>query len=279
MLRAITAAALMALAWVTATTAVQDQVSRPLTFEVASVRPNTTTGLGVSTVRVGPGGRFRASNVPVQRLIRMAYGLAESDQITGPAWTMEERFDVDAVAPMDIPPNTADGASPELAAMLRALLENRFSLRVQRATRESSIYALVRLNPGGFGPRLRPSECAALAKAKDPATPPAPRGCGERAGPGLLSNRGRSVQRLAQQLSGLVDRTVVDQTGLAGDFDVDLEWAPNTNPSVGSVPATAQTSLPSIFTAVQEQLGLKLEPRREGRPTLVIEGVERPTAN
>jgi uncharacterized protein (TIGR03435 family) len=165
--------------------------------------------------------------------------------------------------------------------MVRSLLRDRFELQVHLETEEAEIYRLVRARRGGaLGPGLKPSDagCSTIR----PAAPPLPLApgtlprCGGRIGPGTLTFNGVRIGDLAaRDLTRAVGAVVVDQTGITGDFDVTLEWAPDRrNPDTG-----ARTNEPgvSIFTAVQEQLGLTLEPSRGAVDVLVIDRIERPT--
>lgn len=210
----------------------------------------------------------------------MAYELGRTDQIVGPGWTNSERFDIEAIASSEAPASVSPGT---VALMLRALLEDRFDLRIRIDSDESPVYVLVRANSDGFGPRLRRTDidCAALLERAATARPATgARSCSEKVGPGVISYRGRTIQRLAEHLSTMVDRRVVDRTGLEGDFDLDLEWAadltarPLADPAIGT-----REERPSLSAAVQEQLGLRLQSRREPLPVLVVERVTRPTEN
>lgn len=249
-----------------------------LQFEVASVKPNKT-GDPNSALRLQPGGRIVATNVALRLLIRNLYNV-QADQIVGaPDWIESERFDIEAKADREYPPQ-ADAPAPELLAMMRNLLADRFQLVVHRESREMPVYALVAARADKtFGPQMRrvDVDCAAEAaramaarrggapppSAKPDAMPP----CGMRTRPGNVIARGTTLQQLARNLSQFLGRTVVDRTGLDGTFDIDLQWSPE---------QTADASGPSIFTAVQEQLGLKLDSQRAPVDVLVVDRVERP---
>src|SRR5688572_15359689 len=194
MLRAVAIALIVVCESGTTAQEPESAVSRPPGFEVISIRPNTSTGLRTSIARVTPGGRFSASNVSAQYLIRMAYGLRDSDRIDGPAWIAEDRFNIEATAPFEIPPITIQGASPELASMLRLLLEDRYALQVRIEKTVLPVYALVRLSDAKLGIGLRPTECVS-SENRRPGDPAPTRPCGERAGSGRLSNRGRDIAR------------------------------------------------------------------------------------
>jgi len=229
------------------------QPAAPPNFEAASIRPNTS-GDTARAFRVEPGGNVRAINVTVRHLMWNAYGVNDFEIIGGPSWAGTDRYDIVA--------RTAGNPRPEeLRPMLRALLSERFKLKVQQTTRELPIYALVILRTDNRpGPKLRPAE-GPCATGVGP-------GCGAAVGTGTLRSRGLTMARLAGELAGQVGRRVRDETGLAGAFDLELEWTPG-----------FQADGASLFTALQEQLGLKLEPRVGPVDVLVIESVERPIDN
>jgi uncharacterized protein (TIGR03435 family) len=261
------------------------------TFEVASVKPNKS---GDARVMLGiqPGGRFTATNVSLRMLIRTAYQLQDFQIVGGPGWISSDRFDLVAKAEGNLPPTAPGGPPGPLQLMLRALLAERFSLVVHEDTRELPTYALVHARTDRrLGPQLRRSEidCAQVAGARGrgglPVPPPQPGGrpvCGIRIGPGQLSAGGIPLVQFATALAPFVQRVIVDQTGLSGNFDVDLSWTPDQMPQ-GAPPQGASPlppidpNGPSIFTAVQEQLGLKLESERGPVSVLVIDRVEQPT--
>jgi uncharacterized protein (TIGR03435 family) len=191
-----------------------------------------------------------------------------------------------------VPPGTAG----PIQIMLRNLMADRFKLRVHRETREMPIYALVLARSDGtLGPQLRPAavDCAALAGQRGRGGPPAPLQagerppCGMRIGPGNMMGGGLALSQLANSLSPFAQRVVVDRTGLTGNFDLDLTWTPDQIPQAppGGLPAGVpppppiDPNGPSLFTALQEQLGLKLDSVRGPVEVLVIDSVEQPTAD
>ena len=266
------------------------------TFEVASVKANKS---GDNRIGIGfqPGGRFRATNVPLRELISAAYGTPQPlpvFQITGgPKWIESDRFDIVAKAPGDPQPGP-NGPPTAMFAMLRTLLADRFQLILHRESKEMAIYALVPARADGkLGPQLKPAatDCAAMMAAARgrgaPPPPPAPgerMPCGMRMFPGNLSGGSSSMVQLTNVLARFVSRTVVDQTGLAGNYDLDLQWTPDQMPQGRGDPPPGAPALPaidpngpSIFTAVQEQLGLKLESTKGPVSVVVIDRVEHPT--
>ncbi len=225
-------------------------------FEVASIRPHkgpyTEVGVRIS----GPKVTIEAYGL--LGLIMDAYQLTEDIQISGgPPWMSADsvRFDIAAIAP-------GDGATSQenLRLMLQALLADRFQLKVHRVTQEIPVYALV---VAKNGPKLKESA---------PAEESSVTASGGRTAQITMANV--STERLAIQLSGGLDRPVVDKTGLKGHYDVKLNWIPE----FAGPPPPGSDGV-NIFTAVQEQLGLKLEPQKAPIEILVIDHVERPSEN
>ena len=233
---------------------------KPRTFEVATVKPNTEGG--GSSQRTSPNGTLTFINNTPRNIIRNAYGLQGAQVIGGPAWLDTDRYDV--VAKADAPFTTEEGR-----LMLRALLADRFGLTAHTETREAPVF-LLRLvkSDGTLGPRMRPAavECMTLAAAKAKL----PCGLDVRLAAGAVTGTGVSVAQLARNLMGAVGRMIVDETGLTGAYDLELTFAPEPAPDSAAA---------SLFTALQEQLGLKLEPGRAPVQVLVIDRAERPTAD
>jgi uncharacterized protein (TIGR03435 family) len=245
-------------------------------FEVASVKPNES-GEGNGGTFVRPGGRYSATNVPLRALVFSAYGLLHDVQIIGgPSWMNTERFDI--VAKAEGNPST-DVFRDQARLMLRTLLADRFRLTLHHETRELPIHALViARRDGKLGPQLRPSKLADCLGAPKPS--PAsdsntamPCGGGF-ARTGHVAGRASEFPGLVTTVSNVADRPVVDRTGLTGTFDWDLQWT--SDRSLSSASDRSPDSV-SLFTALQEQLGLKLEPTRGPVDVLVIDHVERPT--
>jgi uncharacterized protein (TIGR03435 family) len=260
------------------------------TFEVASVKPNKS-GDTNGMLRMLPGGRVSASNMPVRPIITFAYQLAQYQLIGGPGWLTTDRYDLIAKLEGDPGPVFApSGTAPNpMQLALRNLLEDRFKLKVHRETREMDIYALVMAKPGGApGPNLKPTtqDCAAAAAAAQRGAPPpssAATGvpfCGIQGGPGRIRFGGLPASALAQAFSGPAGRMVVERTGLTGAWDFELNYAAEGRGAPGGADAApADPNAPSLFTAIQEQLGLKLESTKGPVEVLVIDSVERPTEN
>lgn len=244
---------------VAAALAAQD-ASRPA-FEVVSIKQSNALERGG---RSGwePGGRFRGVNVPGRMLIQIAYGTPSRTlldyQVEGaPGWLSSARYDIVGKVRTDLASTDPAVLGSNGPRYLRSLLEDRFRLRVHRESRRLPRYRLVRTRTDAFGPRLRRSTCAA-----------APEFCKLEYGAGHYVFEGVPLARLAEDLSGMagIGRVIVDDTRLAGGFDLDLEWSVEQNAS----------DKPSIFTALQEQLGLRLEAERGPVDVVVIDGVERP---
>ncbi|HZM59513.1 MAG TPA: TIGR03435 family protein [Vicinamibacterales bacterium] len=260
------------------------------TFEVASVKPNKS-GDTNGMLRMLPGGRVSASNMPVRPIITFAYQLAQYQLVGGPGWLTTDRYDLIAKLEGDPGPVFApSGTAPNpMQLALRNLLEDRFKLKVHRETREMDIYALVMAKPGGGpGPNLKPTtqDCAAAAAAAQRGAPPpssAATGvpfCGIQGGPGRIRFGGLPASALAQAFSGPAGRMVVERTGLSGAWDFELNYAAEGRGAPGGADAApADPNAPSLFTAIQEQLGLKLESTKGPVEVLVIDSVERPTEN
>jgi uncharacterized protein (TIGR03435 family) len=255
---------------------------------VASIKPPDPS-FPFSRIMMQPGA-ITAQNVPVQMLLRQAFQV-QADQIVGaPEWLQAARFDIN----VRIEGTPGPGVMP---AVLRALLSDRFKLTTHRETRELPVYALMLARSDGrLGPQLTPSTlgCSPAGRGRGgsgpggppPPGPPAPgeRRCGGWGGLGTLSVGGSPISQLLPQLSQMTGRTVIDRTGLTGNFDLDLAWAPDPGqlpqgpPPPGAPPLPAiDPNAPSLFTALQEQLGLKLESQRAPVEVVVIDRIERPT--
>jgi bla regulator protein blaR1 len=253
-----------------------------VSFEVASIKPNPSTENGY--VGFAPGGRFEARRATLQELILLAFGqgssLRQSDIIGGPRWITTDRFDIEAKAESNPKPD-AEPSPQQMLSMIRRLLAHRFHLAEHFETRELPIYALTVVNKGRLGPRLRRSEWD-CSEPIGSTGPPTVNGqavrCRTDGGAGRLIGRGMPIARLVVgRLPALVGRAVVDRTGLTGGFDWDLEWTPaNGEPAPPPRDGMAEPPRdgPWIFTALEEQLGLKLEPTKGPVQVLIIDRVQ-----
>jgi uncharacterized protein (TIGR03435 family) len=235
-----------------ATAAVHAQTPAPA-FEVASVKRNDSASANSSSRNLG--GRYTATNVTVIQMLRNAYGIQEFQIAGGPGWVGIDRFDIDATIPAGSKPGDAQ-------LMLQTLLAERFKLTFHREPRQASIYSLVVAKTGH---KLTPG---------DPKKCPNPSGCGFNASPTQIVGDSVSMTQLAARLSRSIGVHVVDNTGLQGLFDLKLEWTIE-DQFVGR----GASASPTIFPAIQQQLGLRLESTRGPVETLVIDRVERPTEN
>jgi len=254
------------------------------TFAVTSVLPNKTGAMRV-LMRVQPGGAWEATNVTLESMIRLAYRIQESQLVGGPAWIYSDRFDIVAKSSQDAPRG-------EFALRMQSLLAERFNLTIHRETRELPVYALV--NVGKPGPRLTasPVDCEAWARGRNGQPPPAAGPgerptCGTTATPGRLTGGSMTMSQLAQTLERYTGRMVLDQTELQGGFDYDLEFeadpallgrGPGGGFPAGPLAGSAQSGSAgiSIFAAVRQQLGLRLDSRRAPVDVLVIDSAEQP---
>jgi bla regulator protein blaR1 len=260
-------------------------------FDVATVKPNKSGDMRVS-MRLIPGGAYEAFNVTLGAMIRLAYRLQDFQIVGAPAWVDQDRFDIVGKPPA--------GEPLDLQPRMQSLLAERFNLKSHEETREFPIYALVVNQNGKLGAKLTPSsvDCAAMNKGRGNAPTPMtmqpgvrPQ-CGIMNGPGKVSGGSVTMAQLANTLSQFSGRMVLDRTGLSGAFDFDLEFTPDPGlrgrgaggglPPSAPAPGSDRVADPagiSVFTAVQEQLGLKLDSQRGPVPVLVIDSVSQPTEN
>jgi uncharacterized protein (TIGR03435 family) len=256
-----------------------DNAPKLPSFEVVSVKENRSNVEG-QRMRMEPGGRVAVTNTPLRTLIQIAYGLLPQQLTGGPAWIDSTRFDIVAKAGERLPPSPPGGPPGPAQLMLQRLLAERFKLVVRGGKRELQIYALtVAREDGRLGPAISAAkvDCAARMAAfgRGEAPPPPQSECSITGAPGRVSARGASMAMFARAvLATAVERIVEDRTGLTGGFDFDLAFAADpgsaSGTSVGSVDE-------SIFTALEEQLGLKLRPVGAPVDVLVIDRIERPT--
>jgi uncharacterized protein (TIGR03435 family) len=225
-------------------------------FDAASIKPNRS-GSSRTSVSMPPVGTLRTENVTLRELITDAYRVRRFQVEGGPDWVDGDRFDITA--------RTGEGAAPDrMHVMLQALLVERFGLTFHRETRERPIYAL------------------AVARADGVPSPSLVRSTGAER-PGMESNgvngfmmiraKGQSMAQLAARLGNQTDRLIVDRTGLSGAYDFELQYTRDDGLTRSDQPAGAA----SLFTALREQLGLKLESARGPVEFLVIDTASRPT--
>jgi uncharacterized protein (TIGR03435 family) len=253
--------------------------SGDLKFEVASIKPNKS-GSNRVNFTPQPGGRFTATNVSVMDVIALAYGdvrpFPRTNILGVPSWASVERFDIAARA-------EGNPSQEEFSRMLRPLLAERFRLAAHTETRERPIYTLTLSHrDGSLGPGLRHSSLSCTGPRET-----LPAGCEMLSVPGVLNARGTPMAALSRMLTGWIEdhREVRDQTGLTGTFEMEMRWTPDRPPSIppDASPELRQALLsvdpngPSLFTALQEQLGLKLVAGKDQTEVLVIDHVEHPS--
>ena len=277
------AAVLLAIGTIDSTVAGQ-RVTAPA-FEVASVKANKLGPRSIQRAALQAGDRVTFTNVTLLTLIQSAY--APLWEISGgPSWIGSvgqpnldaERYDVAAKADT---PSTRD----ELVLMLRTLLVDRFKLMVHQETKIEPIWALVLARKNGkLGPNLRPAaaSCAALREAAQTKSAAPCGGASLANAPmtGKMSVHGFTVDQLGIVTLDVERRRVVDRTGLTGPFDWDLTWTPERfrqGPFDRDRFPTIDPDGPSIFAALEEQLGLKLESQKGENSVLVIDHVEHPS--
>ena len=242
-------------------------------FEVATVRPNKSGESGAS-LGPRPGGRLNGTNQTARNLIRNAFNVQPYQLIGGPDWMDSDRFDIVAKAADADLDEKGMMPGPQFMLRLQSLLEDRFKMVTRWENRELPVYALVLVADGKLGPKLKvhAGECDRARGGAPPAPGSAAVNCGTRTNvtptSGKVTGSGIRMETFARNLAGATGRYVVDKTGLSGSYDLELEFTPDQSPD---------TTGPSLFTAMQEQLGLKLDSQRAPVEVLVIDRLERPT--
>ena len=271
-------------------------------FEVASIKLNRS-GDGGMRFQNTPG-RFVVNNANVKFLIEFAYNIKDFQLSGGPSWINTDRYDIDAkmedsaVEAMEILP--PDKRQEQIRLMIQSLLADRFQLRVERGTKELPAYALI---VAKGGPKLTETpDQAPAGSGSAPAQPPGPAGVGGgggggrqgptgffRIGRGQINMSGASMSSFASTLAGQAEigRPVIDETGLKGNYEIALKWTPESPTQIAGGDASqssasappVDTSGPNLFTALQDQLGLKLESRKAPAETIAIARIEKPSDN
>jgi uncharacterized protein (TIGR03435 family) len=248
--------------WAQSPEAASPAASATPEFEAATIKPVKEPDPNRMNDRTD-GRHFLTHNTTLRDLLMMAYGLDPRQIVGGPAWLASDEYDLDAVAGEGQMANHRE-------EMLQKLLADRFQLTFHREQREMSVYVLT-IAKGG-----------SKLKASDPNVAANGASCQRL---GMCTFKGEPLQHFARWLQFVVsDRAVVDKTGIAGMFDFSLNWTPDeTQFSAMGIhvppPADNPNAPPGLFTAIQEQLGLKLEPQKIPSEVLVIDHVERPTEN
>jgi len=254
-------------------------------FDEASIKPATPGRGFFFGVRPMPGGRVNAANVTLKMLIQRAYDIQDFQVSGGQGWIETTRYNIEAKPDSPVAPN-------EWKGMLQNLLADRFHLAFHRETKRLPVYALALARKGGkLGPGMVESKeggCVARDPSRpgppDPGQPPF---CGNvLGGSSQLTGTAATPGDIAPMLSVYVGREVLDKTGLARKYDITLKFTPDENqlarwrmPGAQPLPAPADASGPSLFTALQEELGLKLEPQKAPVDVFVIDHAEKPSEN
>jgi len=243
-----------------------------LAFEVASIKRSDAGNEGPRYLNWA-GGRVQVVNEPVSTMVWMAYGVQSYQVVGAPPWANTDGYDIVAKAPEGVALNIETFRS-----MMQALLRDRFQLRVRREPRELPIYNLVvSTRDRTRGAKLTRSAIDCTGRTPPPSDPAQLKSCGAYTRPGGFTMGGMPMGAFIRLLSPAVNRVVVDQTGLDGNWDLEVTFAPDLAPTtdVGPVPP----DVPTLFTALREQLGLNLEPSRGRVEVLVIESLQQPTPN
>ncbi|HVW08528.1 MAG TPA: TIGR03435 family protein [Bryobacteraceae bacterium] len=237
---------------------------QPRAFDVAAVKPNASGGNGVS-MRTQHG-HLTVENAPLFQIIQQAFLIKEFQLSGGPGWIMSERYNIDARMEKD------DISDRDLWLSLQPLLTDRFHLKFHREPRTMPVFSLV---VAKGGPKFQPHKESADGKDQ-------PRlGVSIGSGKGKLTATKTTMASFADSLGHQVDRVVVDNTGLKGEYDFTVEWSPDNHE--GSIVSAVEEKVGltglSVFEALQEQLGLKLESSKGPVQVIVIDSVDRPSAN
>jgi len=228
---------------------------RKLSWDVVSVKPNKSLDPS-SSMRMTPNG-VDLRNATLQMLFLNGFEIKSESQIVGyPSWVNSEHFDIqakmDAESAADYRNLKGEEGAVQWHSLVRQILEERFGMKYHREQRELPVYFLLVAKQGSKLHESAPKESTSSSWS-----------------PGKFASHHCRMSGLASSLSGAADRIVIDKTGLTGEYDVELTWAPDGQPDAG----------PSIFTAVQEELGLKLEPAKAPLDVVVIDHLERPSEN
>jgi uncharacterized protein (TIGR03435 family) len=224
----------------------------PQQFKVAVIRPNLA-GAGAGTnFNLFAGERLRITNEPVKLLIRSAFQIQNAQIMGGPGWLDTDRYDIKAKTgrPERIEPG-------QLGPLLQSLLAERFNLKFHRETRELTVYALVVAKEGPKFKAKAEGDVAAMNTHGGP-------------GKSQLIATGLSMEGLASYVGNRLGRIVLDKTGLRESYNLTLEWAPD---------EASDSSMPSLVTALREQLGLRLEPQKSPVEVVAIDSIDKPSEN
>jgi uncharacterized protein (TIGR03435 family) len=265
----------------------QSQTKKP-SFEVASVKPNRSGDLR-TRMEIQPGGRFTATNVSLRMLINNAYQLFNYQIDKAPDWIEKDRWDVAAKAEEGTirpPVARSPGVPGDTQVLLQALIEDRFKLKAHKETRELAVYNLIVMKAK---PKMELSANQTPPAPQDNADIPRPYWGGGilrgnvMQGPSNIHATGITVAELARSLSLALGRQVLDRTMLKGLYDISLEWTPDIGQPMDiydpTLPFPRYASAPSIYTAIEEGLGLRLVSAKGPVEVLVVDRVQAPTEN
>lgn len=263
--------ALVCMAWLLAVPRLQAQQPKAgptfSSFEVTTIKPTRLDWTGGRFFRMQSANEFVARGYPLRVLISAAYNLNPKAVFGGPAWVDSDRYDIVARTPGEVRPNL-----DQQMAMLRQLLADRFTLKFHREEKPMSVYALI---VAKNGPKLKQRQSTTTGPEGPPPlvfvlAPDVVR----------VPARGATTTELTYILQrAAFDRPVLDKTGLTARYDFDLEFSPDESLFGGALKGQADRTRPGLFTAIQEQLGLKLESTRGLVDSVVIESIARPSEN
>ena len=223
-------------------------------FDVVSIMPSRSDDRNGGMRPIAGG--FSARNMSVNMLVQSAYNLKPWQIVGGPRWVTTDRYDIEAK-------KEGNPGFREKLEMFRPLLADRFQLKFHRETRQMSVYSVT---VAKNGPKLQ----AAAAGARGPI----------RSGRGLVEGKGVTMRTFADLLGGSLGQPVTDKSGITGAFDIKLQWTPaESETNYNDADRPLDPNAPSVFTAVQEQLGLKLQPGKGPLEVLVIDHIQRPSPN
>lgn len=240
------------------------QPSSRLEFDVVSVKPSNPGSTNGTVVNVTAGGRLHVVNATLKDLIETAYDIRRFQIEGGPKWADAMKYDIDATPNLSSEGTALPADWSNIRLEVQTLLRDRFRLELHRETKTASIYALG-VAKGGV-------RSDALSSTQSPQQ-------GINASLGKMLGEAASMAQLAYKLSRLLERPVVNSTGLEGNYNFKLAWTPDLGPSVSGGESADISGAPSLFTALQEQLGLRLEATKGPIDMLVIDSVEKPSDN
>jgi uncharacterized protein (TIGR03435 family) len=227
-------------------------------FEAATIKPAAPSPDGHTHINYPEGGRFSAINITLLNLMEWAYDMPQKQILDGPSWMGSTRFDIQATTDADtdamLRALSSERDREVKRSMVQRLLEDRFAMKLHRETRTLPAYDLV-VAKGGSKLEASKSDGKSIGT-----------------GGTHFNAQGLTTELIAEQLSLIAGRVVVDKTGLDGTYDLKLKWTPD------DAPATVDSS-PSLFTAIEEQLGLQLKAAKEPVAVLVVDHIEAPSPN